>query len=492
MVRDEVLSFPPRKVHNEKGCLSQVMLKQGAHCYFIGIGGIAMAQAALLLQEMGYEVRGSDASLHPPSDQLLQEGKIAVEEGYNAAHLFPPPDLVVIGNAVSRGNPEVEAVLDQGIPYTSLPGLIEEVLLRERRSAVVAGTHGKTTTASLLAWLLFSGGLDPSFLVGGIALNFDRGCRLGKGEWTVLEGDEYDSAFFDKEPKFLHYLPHMVILTSIEYDHADIYNNLEEVKRAFRQLLAIIPKEGVLIACSDDQVVREMISKAPCPVETFGAEGCWSPQGVRVTSEGTVFHLQQGSEDMGEFMIPLWGEHNLKNAVGAAIAASLIGLSVSQIHEGLRTFQGVRRRMEVIGETGGITVIDDFAHHPTAIRETLQAVRSRFPKGRLWAIFEPRSQTMRRDILQGELVAALGEADHVVIGRIFSPPSQGEALDPHRVVQEIKKAKGDAVATYLEAPEEIVSHCVAGAAPGDVIVVMSSGHFAGLPKRIFKALRGRP
>jgi UDP-N-acetylmuramate: L-alanyl-gamma-D-glutamyl-meso-diaminopimelate ligase len=491
MVHDEALSFPPRKVHNKKGCPSPVMLKQGAHCYFIGIGGIAMAQAALLLQEMGYEVRGSDASLHPPSDQLLREGKIAVEEGYDAAHLSPPPDLVVIGNAVSRGNPEVEAVLDRGIPYLSLPGLIEEFLLAEKRSAVVAGTHGKTTTASLLAWLLFSGGLDPSFLFGGMALNFGRGCRLGKGEWTILEGDEYDSAFFDKGPKFLHYRPQVVILTSIEYDHADIYKNLEEVKHAFGQLLAIIPKEGVLIACSDDQVVREMISKAQCPVETFGTEGRWSPQGMQVTSEGITFHLQQGSEDMGEFTIPLWGEHNLSNAVGAAIAASLIGLSIAQIREGLKAFQGVRRRMEVVGETGGITVIDDFAHHPTAIRETLRGVRSRFPKERLWAIFEPRSQTMRRDILQGELVAALGEADHVVIGRIFSPPSQGEALDPYKVAQEIKKAKGDAAATYLEDPEEIVAHCVTGIVPGDVIVVMSSGHFAGLPGRIFMALRDR-
>jgi UDP-N-acetylmuramate: L-alanyl-gamma-D-glutamyl-meso-diaminopimelate ligase len=465
------------------------MLKQDAHCYFIGIGGIAMAQAALLLQGMGYEVRGSDASLHPPSDQLLQEGRIAVEEGYDAVHLSPPPDLVVIGNAVSRGNPEVEAVLDRGMPYLSLPGLIEEILLLERRSAVVAGTHGKTTTTSLLSWLLFSGGLDPSFLFGGMALNFGRGYRFGQGEWTVLEGDEYDSAFFDKGPKFLHYRPEIVILTSIEYDHADIYKNLEEVKRAFGQLLAIIPKKGILIANTDDEVVREMITKAQCPVETFGAEGCWSPQGVQVTSEGTVFHLQQGGDDRGEFILPLWGEHNLSNAVGAVIAADLIGLPFTQIREGLRTFQGVRRRMEVIGEARGITVIDDFAHHPTAIRETLRGLRSRFPEGRLWAVFEPRSQTMRRDVLHGELVAALGEAGRVVIGRLFSPPSQGEALDPQRVVQEINRAKGGVAATYLEAPEEIVAHCIAGAASGDVIVIMSSGHFAGLPDRIFKALR---
>jgi len=438
---------------------------------------------------MGYAVSGSDASLHPPTDRLLQDGDIVVKEGYDASHLSPPPDLVVIGNAVSRGNSEVEAVLDNAIPYLSLPGLIEEALLGKKRSAVVAGTHGKTTTASLLAWLLFSGGLDPSFLVGGMALNFERGYRLGKGRWTVLEGDEYDSAFFDKGPKFLHYRPQIVIMTSIEYDHADIYQDLGAVKSAFNQLLDIIPKKGILIANTDDGVVRDMVSAAPCSVETFGTAGRWSHKGVKVTSEGTAFRLQQGSEDIGKFTIPLWGEHNLKNAVGAMIAASLIGLSFAQIREGLRTFQGVRRRMEVIGEAGGITVIDDFAHHPTAIRETLRGVRSRFPGGRLWAIFEPRSQTMRRDILQGELTAALGEADHVVIGRIFSSPSQGEALDPYKVVEELRRTKGDTAVSYLEDPEEIVAHCVAGAASGDVIVVMSSGHFAGLPQRIFTALR---
>jgi UDP-N-acetylmuramate: L-alanyl-gamma-D-glutamyl-meso-diaminopimelate ligase len=466
------------------------MLKKGGHCYFIGIGGIAMAQAALLLQERGYQVRGSDPALHPPTNRLLHEGKIVVEQGYDAAHLTPPPDLVVIGNSVSRGNPEVEAVLDHGIPYISLPGLIEEVLLKENHSAVVAGTHGKTTTASLLAWLLFDGGMDPSFMVGGVTLNFDKGYRLGQGEWMVLEGDEYDSAFFDKGPKFLHYRPQIVILTGIEYDHADIYRDVEAVKNAFRKLLAIIPKTGTLIANTDDEIVRELITEVQCQVSTFGAEGLWAPKGVRATPEGTVFRLQRGNEDIGEFTTPLWGLHNVSNAVGAVIAASLIGLTIPQIKEGLQSFQGVRRRMEVVGETGGITVIDDFAHHPTAIRETLRAVRSRFPDGRLWAVFEPRSQTMRRDILQGELAAALQEADHVVIGRIFSPPSQGGALDPSRVAQEISRAKGDGVARYLDDEDEIVSHCVKEAAPGDVIVVMSSGHFEGLPERIFTALKG--
>lgn len=467
------------------------MLKKGAHCYFIGIGGIAMAQAALLLKEMGYAVRGSDAALHPPSDQLLREGKVIVDQGYDAAHLLPPPDLVVIGNAVSRENPEVEAVLEHGIPYLSLPGLIEEVLLDTKRSAVVAGTHGKTTTASLLAWLLFAGGLDPAFLVGGVPLNFGRGYRSGKGEWVALEGDEYDSAFFDKGPKFLHYRPQIVILTSIEYDHADIYEDLEAVKNAFRRLLAIIPKEGILIANTDDQIVREVIPEAQCHVETFGQEGRWSTKGVRVTLQGTVFQLQRDEEALGEFEIPLWGDHNVNNTVGAVIAVSLIGLSFDQIREGLRTFHGVRRRMEVIGETKGITVIGDFAHHPTAVRETLRAARARFPEGRLWAIFEPRSQTMRRTVFQEELAAALEEADHVVIGKPFSPPSQGEALDPTKVAQEIRRVKGDTAATYLEDPEAIVSHCVEEALPGDVIVVMSSGHFKNLPQRIFAALRDR-
>ncbi|MBN1255022.1 MAG: UDP-N-acetylmuramate:L-alanyl-gamma-D-glutamyl-meso-diaminopimelate ligase [Deltaproteobacteria bacterium] len=464
------------------------MLKKGAHCYFIGIGGIAMAQAALLLKEIGYQVRGSDAALHPPSDQLLREGKVIVDQGYDAAHLSPPPDMVVIGNAVSRGNPEVEAVLEQGIPYLSLPGLIEEVLLKEKRSAVVAGTHGKTTTTALLAWLLSAGRMEPAFLVGGIPLNFGQGYGSGRGEWIVLEGDEYDSAFFDKGPKFLHYRPQVVILTSIEYDHADVYRDLEAVKNAFGRLLAIIPKEGILITNTDDQIVREVTPVAQCHVETFGRKGRWSPQGVHVIPQGTVFQLLRDGEALGEFEIPLWGDHNVKNTVGAVIAASLIGLSFDQISEGLRTFQGVRRRMEVIGKTRGITVIDDFAHHPTAVRETLRAARARFPEGRLWAIFEPRSQTMRRRVFQEELTTALEEADQVVLGKPFSPPSHGEALDPTRVAQEIRRAKGNAVATYLEDPASIVSHCVEKALPGDVIVVMSSGHFEGLPQRIFTAL----
>jgi UDP-N-acetylmuramate: L-alanyl-gamma-D-glutamyl-meso-diaminopimelate ligase len=467
------------------------MLKKGAHCYFIGIGGIAMAQAALLLQEMGYRVTGSDTSLHSPTDQLLQESNVRVKEGYEAAHLTPPPDLVVIGNAVSRENPEVEAVLERSIPYISLPGLIEEVLLDKRRSAVVVGTHGKTTTAALLAWLLFCGGLKPAFLVGGVPLNFGQGYCSGKGEWVVLEGDEYDSAFFDKQPKFLHYRPQVVILTSIEYDHADIYQDFEAVKRAFRQLLAIIPKQGILIACTDDPVIREIISGVQCRVETYGAQGKWSPQEKRVTPQGQIFTLYQGGEAQGELEILLWGDHNLSNAVGAAVAASLIGLSLAQIKEGLRTFQGVRRRMEVLGEERGIMVIDDFAHHPTAIRETLRGLRARFPQARLWAVFEPRSQTMRRRVFQEELTVALKQADKVVIGKIFLPPSQGEALDPRKVAQEIREAKGEAAAAYLEDPEEIVSHCVAGASSGDVIVVMSSGHFAGLPQRILTALRDR-
>ncbi|MBW2038984.1 MAG: UDP-N-acetylmuramate:L-alanyl-gamma-D-glutamyl-meso-diaminopimelate ligase [Deltaproteobacteria bacterium] len=465
-------------------------IEKGQTIYFLGIGGIAMAQTALLLQEMGYEVRGSDVSLYPPTDRLLQEGGIAIEEGYDPAHLFPHPDLVVIGNAVSRGNPEVEAVLDDGIPYLSLPELVQEVLLRERQSMVVAGTHGKTTTASLLAWLLFKGGLDPSLLIGGIPLNFGQGFRFGKGDWVVLEGDEYDSAFFDKRPKFLHYLPQVVILNDIEYDHADIYQDLEEVKLSFRRLLDLIPRKGIAIACIDDEAVREVISRAPCRVDTFGAEGRWSPKGVRVTPKGTSFCLYRGEEDLGEFEIPLWGEHNLRNAMGAVVAACLLGLSLPDIRQGLRTFQGVRRRMEVVGEARGITVIDDFAHHPTAVRATLRAVRSRFSNGRLWAIFEPRTQTMRRGFLHRELALALGEADRVVIGSVPSPPAQGSRLDPQRLVQDIKGAQGTA-AIYLEDPEEITAHCVAGVAPGDVIVVMSSGYFAGLPGRISNALNPR-
>jgi UDP-N-acetylmuramate: L-alanyl-gamma-D-glutamyl-meso-diaminopimelate ligase len=450
-----------------------------------------MAQAALLLQEMGYRVRGSDAGLHPPTDQLLRDGNIVVDKGYASAHLSPRPDVVVIGNAVSRGNPEVEELLAQGIPYLSLPVLIKEVLLAQRQSAVVAGTHGKTTTTSLLSWLLVAGGLDPSFLVGGVPLNFGRGYRAGAGGWAVLEGDEYDSAFFDKGPKFLHYQPSLVVLTSIEFDHADIYQDLEGVKDAFRRLIALIPREGTLIACSDDPVVKEVIAGAQCHVETYGQTGMWSARGLWGTAQGTIFSLQQGDKKLGELEVPLWGEHNISNVVAAVAAARRIGLSLTQIREGLLAFQGVRRRMETVGETGGITVIDDFAHHPTAVRETLRALQSRFPERRLWAVFEPRSQTMRRKVLQEGLAQALTEADRVVLGRPFSPPAPEEALDSGKVVEEINRYKGDGAAVYLEATDQIVALCTAEAKPGDVIAVMSSGHFEGLPTRIFSALKNR-
>ncbi len=465
-----------------------IRTEKGQTIYFLGIGGIAMAQAALLLKEMGYEVKGSDTSLYPPTDRLLQEGGIIVKEGYDPAHLCPRPDMVVIGNAISRGNPEVETILEEGIPYLSLPELIRRMLLSKRRSMVVAGTHGKTTTASLLAWLMFRAGLDPSFLIGGIPINFGRGVHLGRGDWVVLEGDEYDSAFFDKRPKFLHYLPGVIILNNIEYDHADIYRNLEEVKLSFRRLIDVIPPEGIIVACADDEAVGEVICKAPCRVETFGAAGKWSPKGVKVTQKGINFRLQRGKEELGEFGLPLWGEHNLRNALGAVVAAYLIGLPLPEIQEGLRTFQGVRRRMEVVGKARGVTVIDDFAHHPTAVRAVLQAARSRFPGRRLWAIFEPRTQTMRRGILQGELALALGEADRAVIGKVPLNSTQ-EGLDPQRLVQQIRGVKGDAAAIYLEDPRQIIVYCVEEVARGDVILVMSSGYFAGLPWKILDALK---
>jgi UDP-N-acetylmuramate: L-alanyl-gamma-D-glutamyl-meso-diaminopimelate ligase len=460
--------------------------ERGRTIYFIGIGGIVMAQAALLLQELGYHVRGADTTLYPPADQLLKEGEVPIEEGYDATHLFPHPDLVVIGNSVSRGNPEVEVVLDEGIPYLSLPELIRKVFLQRRRSVVVTGTHGKTTTASLLAWLLFRGGLDPSFIIGGVPLNFGRGFRYGEGDWVVLEGDEYDSAFFDKRPKFLHYLPRMVILNNIEYDHADIYRDLEEIKLSFCHLLRMIPNKGVVIGCADDKVTMEIISQVSCQTETFGTKGKWSLKDVIISPKGTSFCLLEGKENLGTFDVTLWGEHNLKNTLAAVVTAHLLGISIPKIREGLRTFQGVKRRMEVVGEVRGIMVIDDFAHHPTAVRETLRAVRSRFNSGRLWAIFEPRTQTIRRGFLQRELALALGEAEKVVIGKVL-PTADGKGLDPQLLLQEIKGVKGTH-ALYVENLQEIVTLCVEGVEPGDVVLVMSSGYFDGLPRRIFDAL----
>src|ERR1017187_4217713 len=379
------------------------------HIYLIGICGTAVASLAGMLKQRGFRVTGSDAAAYPPMSDFLAELGIPVAQPFDARNLEPVPDLVVVGNAISRGNAELEHILDQRIPFCSLPQLLHEEFLRGKEVLVVAGTHGKTTTTSMLAWIFHTAGMQPSFLIGGIAENFGSSFHLGQGKHFILEGDEYDTAFFDKGPKFLHYFPDAVILTSVEFDHADIYKNLEEVKTAFARLVNLIPRRGLLLAWDGHSNVGECASHAFCRVERYGfkQQSGWRVVDVEYTPDLTSWRVLRDGEPWGDFAFPLAGEYNVLNATAAAALAANYGIAKDAITEGLRSFRSVKRRLEVKAEVHGITIIDDFAHHPTAIAETLKALRTRYPCRRLWAILEPRSNTLRRKVFQDELARSL-------------------------------------------------------------------------------------
>ena len=458
--------------------------------HLIGVCGTAMASLAGMLQAKGYQVAGSDQGVYPPMSTFLEKLGIQLFDGFSEKHLVPSPDLVVIGNVVSRGNPEVEQTLNEKIRYASMAEVLKEFFIRGKRSCVVTGTHGKTTTASLLAWLLESAGLDPSFLVGGIAENFGSSFKLGNGDLFVIEGDEYDTAFFDKGPKFLHYLPERVILNNCEFDHADIYADFEAVKTSFRRLINIIPSRGKLIACWDDAVVRELSSRAFCPVERFGltSEAQWVARSVNFLEKTTQFELVQNGVSRGRFETALAGNFNIKNCLAAIACASDLGLSPDRIAEGLRTFKNVKRRLEISGEARGVTVFDDFAHHPTAIHETLSAVKARYPGSRVWAIFEPRSATSRRNVFQKEFAECFRQADRVVLCSLFAPEKLDPTvrLDVAQIIQELR-AQG-IEACQRESANAIVQEIAPQLRKGDKVLIMSNGGFDGIHHKLLSAL----
>ncbi len=449
-----------------------------------------MASLAGMLQTKGYQVAGSDQGVYPPMSTFLERLGIQLFEGFSEKHLVPRPDLVVVGNVVSRGNPEVEHTLNEKIRYASMAEVLKEFFIRGKRSCVIAGTHGKTTTTSLLVWLLEAAGLDPSFLAGGIAENFGSSFKIGDGDLFVIEGDEYDTAFFDKGPKFLHYLPERVILNNCEFDHADIYSDFEAVKTSFRRLINIIPSRGKLIACWDESVVRELSGKAFCPVESFGlSSGArWTAQSLRFLETTTRFEVLRNGIPWGSFETPLAGSFNVKNCLAAIACASDLGMSATSIAQGLQTFKNVKRRLEVRGETSGITVFDDFAHHPTAIHETLAAVKARYPGSRLWAIFEPRSATSRRNVFQKEFAECFRNADRVVLCSLFAPEKLEASLrlDVAQIVQELR-AQG-IQASQGESADAIVQEVVPQLQTGDKVVIMSNGGFDGIHQKLLNAL----
>ncbi len=457
--------------------------------HFIGICGTAMATLAAMLKSEGHAVQGSDEHVYPPMSTFLENHEIPCLDGFAETHIPADIDLVVVGNAVSRGNPEVEAVLERKLRYRSLPEMVRETWLWDRRSIVVAGTHGKTTTASLLAWLLTDGGLDPSFLVGGVTGNFGTSYRLGKGPDFVIEGDEYDSAFFDKTAKFLKYLPDMVVVGNLEFDHADIYDDFAAIDRAARGLVRLLPRNGHLLVGADSSAALALGEDAPCTVSSFGLSEAadWRAACIEPGVDATTFEVRHLGKLVTTVQIPLLGEFNVRNALAAFVLGRMVGLEPTTISRSLTRFEGVRRRLEIRGQQRGVTIYDDFAHHPTAVRETLTGLRAALTSGRIWALFEPRSATACRRVFQTAFASAFGDADEVIIGSVYRsslPPEQ--RLSETQLVEEVGAAGGRA--RHFSDVSKIVEVVSREAAVGDVVVVMSNGSFGGIHERLLDAL----
>ncbi len=455
--------------------------------HFVGICGTAMAATAAALREQGFQVTGSDQNVYPPMSTFLADRQIEVRSPYAESNLAHAPDLVVIGNAISRGNPEAELALERKLRYCSLPELLKAFFIHGKRSLVVSGTHGKTTTTSLLTWVFEHSGLNPSFMIGGIPNNLGQGARFTPSEWFIIEGDEYDTAFFDKRSKFVHYAPEVAIINNLEFDHADIFENLSAVQTAFRRLIQLIPRNGLLLANGDEPGLRPLLGIKHCPVKRFGLEETNEIRATALALGGSDSRFSLGET---QFTVPLVGELNVRNALAVAACARHCGITDPQIQAAFDTFTGIKRRMEIRGVRGGVTVIDDFGHHPTAMRETLRALRVKYPGQRLWAIFEPRSNTTRRNVFQAELAEALALSDAVVVAEVarLELLALGERLDPAKLMADLR-ATGKPAA-YLPTVETIVDHVGQSARPNDVLCVFSNGGFGDIHDKLLRRLAG--
>jgi UDP-N-acetylmuramate: L-alanyl-gamma-D-glutamyl-meso-diaminopimelate ligase len=456
--------------------------------HFSGICGTAMGSLAAALRDRGVSVTGSDDNVYPPMSTFLEGKGITISKGFRPENLPDDADFVVIGNAMTRGNPEVEAILNRKLLYYSLPEALKFFFLRGRHNLVVTGTHGKTTTTSLLAWIFESAGLAPSWLIGGIPSNLGQGCRLGDSKYFILEGDEYDTAFFDKRSKFVHYLPELLIVNNIEFDHADIFRDLEDVMTSFRRLLQIVPGEGMVLLNGDDPNCRKLAESCPAPLLEVG----FSPNAgnhigdVHLGRDSSTFTL------FGErFEIPMIGEFNVRNAAMAVSAAHFYNVPFPEIRKALKSFTGIRRRQEVRGEAGGVTVVDDFGHHPTAIAQTLEGLRVKFPGSKLWAIFEPRSNTTRRAVFQDVLPQAFSGADGVILAKVarMEQLPENERLNPEKVVADLRRAGKEAF--YETETASIVNRVSGLCGRGDVVVVFSNGGFDDIHVKLLGALAGK-
>ncbi len=462
------------------------------HVHLIAIAGTGMGALACMLRARGFRVTGSDLDVYPPMSDVLRDAGIPVARGFRAEQVLSPrPDLVVIGNAVRRENPEAQAAIEAGIPYASMPDALRELFILGRHSVVIAGTHGKTTTTSLVGWVLVHAGRDPTILVGGVAENLGGGFRIGAGEHVVLEGDEYDTAFFEKTPKCWHYAARTLLFTSCEFDHADIYPSLDAVKAAFRGMVERIPADGRIVAAVDEADVRDVLRAARAPVEGYGftEPARFRASDVQFDARRTQFSVWRGTERVGRVSLPLHGRHNVENALGAFAVCLGLGVPAPAIAAALAEFKGVRRRQELRGVEGGVSVIDDFAHHPTAVRETLKAMRARFPGQRIVAVFEPRTNTSRRRFFEDGYVEALAGADAVVLAGVHRALelADDDRLRPEVIVERLV-ARG-VPALHLPDVDAIIEHLVETRTPGDVALVMSNGAFGGIWERLLERLR---
>ena len=462
----------------------------------LGIAGAAMAPVAGMLKERGFHVTGSDVNVYPPASTLLDSLGIRWNEGFRAKNLQPAPDLCVVGNVIARGNPEIEHILDEKLPYCSMPQLLEQYFIPGHTSIVVAGTHGKTTTTAMLAWIFQTAGRKPDFLVGGVSPNFgERSYGLGGGEEFIIEGDEYETAFFDRGPKFLHYHPDELILTSLEYDHADIYPDLASIALQIRRLVNLVPRRGKILIWGESADLRHAVAKAFCPVETFGftSECDWCAGDLQWHDEATEFRVAFRGKEVTRVRMPIAGKHNVLDALAAVAIAYGRGVDCDAIERAMATFISVRKRMEIKGEANGVLVVEDFAHHPTAIRMTLDATRTRWPGRKIWAVVEPRSNTMRRKIFQFVLPEALANADAIVIGPVSRAQllEEGDRLSPESIAQSIVALGKPARA--FDSAAAIADYLATEAKPGDMVMVMSNGSFDGLSGKLldkFKSLEG--
>ncbi len=467
--------------------------QQIKNIYMIGICGTAMGSLAAMLKSKGYQVSGSDENVYPPMSTFLTDQGIKVVSGFNEKHLSPKPDLVIIGNAMSRGNPEVEVVLEQKIPYSSSAETLKQFFLQEKRNIVVSGTHGKTTTSSLIAWLLWSANKNPGFMIGGIPKNFNQGFMLGKGDIFVVEGDEYDTAFFDKAAKFFHYLPETLIVNNIEFDHADIYDNLDQIKLAFQRLINLVPRNGLLLANHEDGLVLELSRRAFSTVQTFGLDrtAFWSADNIQFSTDETRFDILKQGKLFSRISTTLSGYHNIRNVLAAVGAADFYGATAEHIRQALPKFENIVKRLEVKAVVNGVTIYDDFAHHPVKVKSTVNALRCRYPDSKIWAVYEPRTSTAKRKSMEDQYTVAFDDADVAIISALHLPQKikADQRLSVESLVEKINQRSTQAF--YIPDVDEIVNFMVSEAKPKDHILIMSNGSFNNIHQLLIDRLKNK-